>query len=159
MYYTLTSDAPENPYAEINIGPQPMNKLTSDAPVKQIPVEILYHKDGGNLNNGIGIFATDNPGPGGARHHYSFVFHSEKGYLMYQNIAFQKGVVTENGINGISQEALLAVLIHRLECFIAGPYPSIETQNALNHCKMALDALKARTQDRLNRGVLGKYEK
>lgn len=125
----------------------------------QIPIEISFHKDGGNLNGGIGIFAVDNPGPGGARHNYVMTYPDKNGYLKSQSIQFQCGVVTENGINGISQEALLAILIDRLAAFITGPYPSKETAEAHNYCCLALEALKRRTADRLNRGVLGKYEK
>lgn len=125
----------------------------------QIPIEISFHKDGGNLNGGIGIFAVDNPGPGGARHNYVMTYPDKNGYLKSQSIQFQCGVVTENGINGISQEALLAILIDRLSCFMNGPYPSKETTKAWEHCNLALKALHERTNDRIVRGVLGKYEK
>ena len=57
--------------------------------------------------------------------------------------------------NGITQEALLAIVIDRLRSFQAGPFPTDENEDALIHCQEALNFLKLRTKKRLARGVEG----
>jgi len=46
---------------------------------------------------------------------------------------------------GVTNEALLAIVIDRLEGFQAGPFPCEENADALTMLNIALDALKART--------------
>jgi hypothetical protein len=55
-------------------------------------------------------------------------------------IKFQHGPIKEAGVNGITNEALLAVLIDRV---------------ALVHLKKALEAFTERTLNRIERGVEG----
>lgn len=69
-------------------------------------------------------------------------------------IKFQTGPVKENGVNGVTNEALLAILIDRLD-HLQGKFPCNENEVALSHINKALDALEARTADRLSRGVEG----
>jgi hypothetical protein len=71
------------------------------------------------------------------------------------DIRFQNGPINEHGVNGISQEALLAVVIDRLRSFQAGPYACRENATALTKCEEALMWLKLRTQRRIDRGVEG----
>ena len=70
-------------------------------------------------------------------------------------IIFQNGPIKEQGINGVTQEILLAIVEHRLACFQSGPFASAYNAEALNHVGQALAALKRRTEDRLARGVEG----
>lgn len=74
-------------------------------------------------------------------------------------VNFQKGPPSENGVNGCTNESLLAIVIDRLQCFATGPFPSRETSLALTKCEEALLWLQHRTRNRQERGVEGKYEK
>jgi hypothetical protein len=73
-------------------------------------------------------------------------------------LSFQHGPIKEVGTNGITHEALLAVLIDRLEGFQAGPYACEENAQALNALQVARSALKVRTRGRVARGVEGTHE-
>lgn len=46
----------------------------------------------------------------------------------------------------------------RLRCFEKGGYPSPHNRQAAFYCEQALDALKARTNERLARGVEGTHK-
>lgn len=70
-------------------------------------------------------------------------------------INFQNGPVKEAGVNGITNEALLAVLKHRIS-HLNSLFPCEENDIALSGVTAALDALEARTRDRMSRGVEGK---
>lgn len=114
--------------------------------------EITDHKLNG-LNEAIAIEVLDEPGQGGACHVYKI---SPSGApASSANIYFQNGPIKEAGVNGISQEALLAVVIDRLRSFQAGQYACRENAIALTKTEEAMLWLKKRTQDRIARGVEG----
>lgn len=69
-------------------------------------------------------------------------------------IDFQRGPVPSNGINGLTNEALLAVLIHRTT-ILDGLYPCKENAQAIAHMSLALAAFESRTAKRIARGVEG----
>ena len=69
-------------------------------------------------------------------------------------IHFQLGPVKENGVNGLTNEALLAVLIHRTE-FLNSKFHCEENDEAIRHMKQALVNLEVRTARRIVRGVEG----
>lgn len=100
------------------------------------------------------IEVLDEPSHGGASHVYRMGGPEQPSL----HIQFQCGPVAEHGVNGTTQEALLAVLIDRLESFQAGPFASSENEMALDHLHVALRWLKRRTIDRVARGVEGKSE-
>lgn len=105
------------------------------------------------VNDRITITAMDEPGAGGANHYYAVdVDGSENGL----DINFQNGPIAEAGVNGVTQEVLLAVVIDRLRSFQAGPFACTENAVALAHATCALDALKGRTLARMARGVEGR---
>ena len=58
-------------------------------------------------------------------------------------------------MNGISQEALLAILIDRLRGFQSGQYACRENAIALTKLEEATMWLQKRTLDRVRRGVEG----
>jgi hypothetical protein len=74
-------------------------------------------------------------------------------------IGFQNGPIKEYGVNGITQEALLAVVIDRLRSFQAGPFSCRENSIALTHIEEALMWLQRRTVARIKRGVEGTNQK
>lgn len=96
------------------------------------------------------VAALDEAGPGGASHEYGM----GPGYR--QVVKFQKGPVLEEEMNGVGNEALLAVVMDRLEGFQRGEFACGHNAEALYHCRMALSALKGRTVERMGRGVCGK---
>lgn len=72
-------------------------------------------------------------------------------------IAFQRGPIKEVGTNGVTNEALLAILIDRMEGFQAGPYACEENAIALDGLRTAQNALHSRTKARVARGVEGTH--
>jgi hypothetical protein len=73
-------------------------------------------------------------------------------------ILFQNGPIKEAGLNGITQEVLLAIVIDRLRGFQGGQFSSRENAIALTKCQEALFWLQARTRDRIARGVEGSLQ-
>lgn len=122
--------------------------------------ELTTHKLNG-LNDAIKITVMDEPGSGGAHHYYRLDLTGgapESGGQV-TDIHFQKGPIQEAGFNGLSQEALLAIVIDRLQCFQGGDYSCRENSIALTHCQDALHWLQHRTRERLARGVEGTSSK
>jgi hypothetical protein len=70
-------------------------------------------------------------------------------------VRFQNGPIKENGINGVTQEVLLAIVIDRLRSFQAGEFVCRENAVALTLVETALMWLHKRTHDRMRRGVEG----
>lgn len=116
-------------------------------------------------NEAIRITADDrNPQNGNASHEYSLLVDGADagvlngpGLVTLTTIRFQNGPIKEVGVNGITQEALLAVLIDRLECFQDSKWACDENAIALSHLRSARDALLERTKRRLARGVEGTH--
>lgn len=108
----------------------------------------MIHKD----NNEVTTYhvSVDNAG-----HNYAI---TKEGENIHTEINFQNGAVKENGVNGITSEALLAILIHRTEVLNAR-FPCQENEDALTGLIGALDAFESRTKDRINRGVEGLEKK
>lgn len=118
-------------------------------------------------NDTLSIQVTDEPGAGGANHCYVV-----SGYDSATNpsappvedhgrsvVFFQNGPINEVGVNGMTQEVLLAIVIDRLESFQAGPYACPENERALAAIIEAQAHLKYRTQKRMDRGVEGTHQK
>lgn len=74
-------------------------------------------------------------------------------------IVFQEGPINEVGVNGLTHEVLLAILIDRLEGFQDGPYANDFNGNALHHLREAQEQLLDRTRERMARGVEGTHTK
>lgn len=120
------------------------------------------------------ILVVDKPGPGGANHEYTIRINGSMsepplgesqgiieidpdGYVSYDacRVHFQNGPIKEAGVNGVTQEALLAIVIDRLRCFQGGPFACKENGEALAYCHAALHQLQKRTLARIARGVEG----
>lgn len=74
-------------------------------------------------------------------------------------VKFQQGPTSEAGLNGITDDALLAVLIDHLQYHQESATPCEETGSALTHLKAAAGLLEDRTTDRITRGVEGTRER
>lgn len=120
---------------------------------------ITDHKVNG-LNEAIEILVMDEPGQGGACHHYliqprTLPSDHPEGAINPITIKFQNGPIKVAGVNGTSQEALLAVVIDRLRSFQAGPFSCRDNAVALTKLEESLMWLQKRTRDRMTRGVEG----
>lgn len=71
---------------------------------------------------------------------------------------FQNGPIGDVGVNGITNEALLAIVLDRLNFFQEEKYRCWENANAIIKVEEALHWLHARTFERLQRGVEGTHE-
>jgi hypothetical protein len=70
-------------------------------------------------------------------------------------ISFQHGPIKENGVNGITNEALLVIVADRLRGFQSSQYSCRENALALTKIEEALHWLHSRTRSREARGVEG----
>lgn len=115
--------------------------------------EITTHKVNG-LNEALAI-AAGQAGPGGAPVQYFVSMMRDSGDMYSLQLQFQNGPLQETGPNGISNEALLAIVEDRLMCFQQGAFACVENAKALESVRDALVVLKARTLERTKRGVEG----
>lgn len=131
--------------------------------------EITEHIVSGDQAVQLGIEVLDEPGAGGACHLYKITESrpSTNGVtglstdvdVPLVTIHFQEGPIKEAGINGITQEALIAITIDRLRSFQEGPYRCRENAIALTHFEEGLMWLQRRTVARIKRGVEGTSQK
>lgn len=130
--------------------------------------ELTDHIVSGDQAVQLTITVTDEPGAGGANHRYEITgmdttnnpsrYTPDEG--KYKKIVlFQNGPIKDAGVNGITQEALLAIVIDRLRSFQAGQFSCRENAIALTHCEEALMWLQRRTVARIKRGVEGTNQK
>ena len=118
--------------------------------------ELDDHHDGHGLNEQLQI-DTDQPDQSGAAHRY-LVRYVGVDVLPVEvaNIQFQQGPRNVKGSTpGITEAALLTVLIDRLRGFQAGPYSCRENAIQLTKLEEVLHWTKARADARAKRGVLG----
>ena len=120
-------------------------------------------------NDTIQIAVSDAPGAGGANHRYELTWFNTKGNpseigldgystsFAKQVILFQNGLIAEVGVNGITQEVLIAICIDRLRSFQAGLYSCRENAMALTKLEEAQMWLLSRTRARMSRNVEGTH--
>jgi hypothetical protein len=136
--------------------------------------KITDHKVNG-LNEALEITA-DGPGPGGASHNYTlFIPDSvplKPGVTVHAHLSFQNGpIATPQDFNGVTNEALIAVVIDRMRGFqygrkedgtfdenVRGKYACRDNAIALTLLEDALMRLQKRTRDRMARGVEGTHK-
>jgi hypothetical protein len=122
--------------------------------------EVSSHKVNG-LNELIKIDVIDEPGSGGACHRYRLSHPGPIGPInpsnqpSYSEVSFQNGPIGEVGVNGISNEALLAIVEDRLKGFQSGKFACRENALALTHLQESMHWLHHRTHERFQRGVEG----
>lgn len=95
----------------------------------------------------IGNELVEKPG------HIYYITHEDN---QLAELSFQLGAVLDNGVNGITNEALLALLIHRTK-MLDIKFPCEENVLAITHMQNALLALEARTHRRILRNVEGHH--
>lgn len=104
--------------------------------------------------------APDKEKGGGANHQYDIGIATEGGskWDVHCQVHFQHGPVKDCGVNGITNEALMAIVIDRLRSFQRGPFACRENALALTNLEQSMMWLHKRTLDRVRRGVEGKHE-
>ena len=73
-------------------------------------------------------------------------------------IQFQNGPIPQVGVNGLTNEALLAILLHRTKV-LNKLFPCKENEEAILHMQQAFQWFNQRTINRKARGVEGTYQK
>ncbi len=116
--------------------------------------ELTSHKVNG-LNEVLRIEVLDEPGSGNACHKYMIDPFTNTAGVEPCFIKFQDGPIQDVGINGLSNEALLAVVEDRLLGFQSGKFACRENAIALTKIQEAMMWLLKRTRDRMARGVEG----
>lgn len=127
---------------------------------------------GDSANHQLTIEVMDEPGQGGAHYRYDIYGFDTRGnpaekcngpetdYVwLGLPVIFQNGPIKEVGVNGVTHEAFLAILIDRFRSFQAGPYNNEENQNVLHYLEQAMFWMHERTRKRLARGVEGTHQK
>lgn len=125
------------------------------------------------LNEAIEIEVVDVPSCGEANHEYDLLLipdyrdplpdspsdRTTRDAVLSTQIRFQDGPIQEAGVNGISNEALLAIVEDRLQGFQRGEFSCRENAVALTKLQECIMWLHKRTRDRVARGVEGTHEK
>lgn len=106
-------------------------------------------------NDVISILVVDEEGPGGANHVYDCHLPDTPHPT---RISFQNGPINEVGVNGLTHEALLAIVIDRMQAFQRGPYSCRENALALTKLEEAQMWLLQRTRARMARNVEGTHK-
>lgn len=100
----------------------------------------------------ITIEADDrDPQAGNMSHDYSVTLPDGSRYSLH----FQHGPIAEAGVNGLTNEALIAIVIDRLEGAQTGDFRSRYNALAITKLEEASLWLARRTLDRMARGVEG----
>lgn len=117
-------------------------------------IELNDHKIN-PANDVLNITVVDEPGHGGANHAYDI----EGGNAVPTYIRFQNGPINAEGVgvNGVTHEALIAILCDRLRGFQSGPYACKANEQALIHLEEAQHWLQQRTIERMRRGIEGTH--
>lgn len=126
-------------------------------------------------NDRLTITVLDEPGQGGACHAYlveGFDCSCNPATHLFDEfdpertderrsiaITFQNGPIAEFGVNGVTSEALIAILIDRLRCFQAGKFACRENALALTKLEEAQHWLQSRTRSRIALGIEGTHQK
>jgi len=118
--------------------------------------ELTDHIVSGDQAIQLKIEVLDEPEQGGANHWYEI---SDQRIGCLAKILFQNGPIKEFGVNGLTHETLLAIVIDRLRSFQEGPFKCRENEIALTHIEEALMWLQRRTVARIKRGVEGTNQK
>lgn len=122
-------------------------------------MKTLHLHETNPANESIRITADDpDPDNGNASHRYYVDYRDLFGSIQEQHVRFQSGPILDNGVNGTTNEVLLAIVIDRLRGFQSGKYANDYNARALAACLEAINALKARTEDREKRGVEGTHQ-
>lgn len=144
--------------------------VPSSSPAEQPPGRAITTHEVNEANRQLLITALDAPGAGGASHLYdirgfnsssnpSCPFKARYGEpARHSTVLFQNGPIKEVGVNGVTNEALLAIVADRLAAFQAGVHGCGENAIALTCLQKCIDYLNARTLRRERAGTEGTHK-
>lgn len=101
------------------------------------------------------IISADARDPDAGNASHSYLLHRD-GKPSCGELHFQHGPRGDDGLTGLTDAAVLAVVADRLDSFQAGPFACESNARALAHVRDAIDILRSRAAERKARGVLGK---
>jgi hypothetical protein len=115
--------------------------------------EILTHRNGSALNEALTLLACDDVNDGGAPCEYLVRYARPNIYVPASRILYNHGLRFHTGdpaqgVTGLSNEALLAMVLDRLRGFQTGPYPCPENTHAVQCVEQALRWLRLRSEHR-----------
>ena len=113
---------------------------------KYTKVEVLDEKGQGNANHKYRVISVVPP-------------QENKEERVFGRVSFQNGPIKEVGVNGVTNEDLIAIVIDRIRGFQSGAYACRDNALALTKLEEALMWLRNRTNEREARGVEGTNEK
>lgn len=104
----------------------------------------------------VDVHTMDELANDGAYHEYRIVVGRDDGQdNLVTDLKFQNGGLKEVGPNGITDQALIAIVIDRVRCFNDGPYRCRENSMVITKLEEALLWMEKRSNDRARRGVEG----
>jgi len=109
---------------------------------------IIYDVDGVSVDAVYNTFDGDNV----EGYRYNWAANGMSG-----SVHFQMGNPKKTGLNGLTTEAILAILIHRTEV-VDSKVPCRENKTAINFMERALETLESRKRDRIARKVYGEQK-
>ena len=104
------------------------------------------------------VKVLDTKGQGNANHKYEVVL-AENRNIVVGIVNFQNGPIKEAGVNGVTNEDLIAIVIDRMRGFQSGDFACRDNALALTKLEEALMWLRNRTNAREARGVEGTNQK
>ena len=114
--------------------------------VREIEMIDSHHVKGYAFNIEISAVPVDRYGMASYTYNLTKSYDGKPGYQFNKDLNFQIGDPRVFGVNGVTNEALLAIMIHRLQGFQNNPATNCsENQEAINHMELAMEALYSRT--------------
>lgn len=120
-------------------------------------------------NKSLSVTVIDDPGPSGASNRFDIegfntknnpsAEHPEWGKAVFSRsvLVFQNGPIRETGVNGITHEVLIEIILDRLKGFQTTKYVCRENEMAIKALEEAKNWLNARTQKRMDQGIEGTH--
>lgn len=120
--------------------------IMSQEIVREIEMIDSHHVKGYAFNIEISAVPVDRYGMASYTYNLTKSYDGKPGYQFIKDLNFQIGDPRVFGVNGVTNEALLAIMIHRLQGFQNNPATNCsENQEAINHMELAMEALYSRT--------------
>lgn len=115
--------------------------------VREIEMIDSHHVKGYAFNIEVAAVPIVRYGMASYTYNLTKTYNDKPGYQFIKGLNFQIGDPSVFGVNGVTNEALLAIMIHRLQGFQNNPATNCsENQEAINHMELAMEALYSRTR-------------